>query len=237
MDESFEKFKTDTLQKLTMMDQKLDDYIHRCINMDMDQKRIQEEQRYEEHQRQILNQREITTHITCRNQTLSMLTSTELMNLGKKKINQFPHFNQKGQCIHASSEALSFFTSYHTLMNAQTIKAILIPSRFEGKKHPLRFYDGDMISSNPDLVVTLDMQSFRYEYSTVWEADDIQDEDVGEAGCSHTVVLVQTADAKEVLVDWSCGQFHEIDLVNARLYFHKSSAGLSSRVPSNSPRP
>jgi len=228
MDESFEKFKTDTLQKLTMMDQKLDDYIHRCINMDMDQKLIQEEQRYVEHQRQILNQRKIIyALITCRNQTLSMLTSTELMNLGKTKINQFPHFNQKGQCIHASSEALSFFTSYHTLMNAQTIKAILIPSRFEGKKHPLRFYDGDIISSNPDLVVTLDMQSFRYEYSTVWEADDIHEEDVGVAGCSHTVVLVQTADAKEVLVDWSCGQFHEIDLVNARLYFQRRNSASS----------
>ena len=144
MDESFEKFKTDTLQKLTMMDQKLDDYIHRCINMDMDPRRIQEEQRYEEHQRQILNQREITT-CRSRNQTLSMLTSTELMNLGKKKINQFPHFNQKGQCIHVSGEAFSFFTSYHTLMNARTIDAILIPSRFEGKRHHLRFYDGDMM--------------------------------------------------------------------------------------------
>lgn len=228
MDESFEKFKTDTLQKLTIMDQKLDDYIHRCINMDMDQKLIQEEQRYEEHQRQILNQKKIIyALITCRNQTLSMLTTTELMNLGKTKINQFPHFNQKGQCIHASREALLFFTSYHTLMNAQTIKAILIPSMFEGKKHPLRFYDGDMISSNPDLVVTLDMQSFRYEYSTVWEADDIHEEDVGVAGCSHTVVLVQTADAKEVLVDWSCGQFHEIDLVNARLYFQRRNSASS----------
>lgn len=68
------------------------------------------------------------------------------------------------------------------------------------------------------------MQSFRYEYSTVWEADDIHEEDVGVAGCSHTVVLVQTADAKEVLVDWSCGQFHEIDLVNARLYFQRRNS-------------
>ena len=220
MDESFEKFKTDMLQKLTSMDQKIDHYIHTCITMDMNQKRIQEEQRYVEHQRQIMNQREIKyALITCRNQTLSMLTSTELMNLGKAKINQFPHFNQKGQCIHVSGEAFSFFTSYHTLMNARTIDAILIPSRFEGNKHPLRFYDGDMIPSNPDLVVTRDMQSFRYEYSTVWEADGICEEDVGVAGSSHTVVLVQTADAKEVIVDWSCGQFHKIDLVNARLYF------------------
>jgi len=220
-----ENFKADMLHKLTMMDQKLDHFIHRCINMDMDQKRMQEEQRYVEHQRQILNQRKITYTLAHRNQTLSMLTSTELMNLGKTKINQFPHFNQKGQCINASSEAFSFFTSCHTLMNAQIIEAILIPSRFEGKRHPLRFYDGDKISDkiSPNrLVVTRDMQSFRYEYSTVWEADDIHEEDIGVAGCSHTVVLVQTADAKVVLVDWSCGQFHEMDLVNARLYFQRN---------------
>lgn len=217
-----EKFKTDILHKLTMIAQKLDHYIHRCINMDMDQKRIQEEQRYVDHQRQLLNQRDIAYTLAYRNQTLSMLTSTELMNLGKMKINQFPHFNQKGQCVHVSSEAISFFTSFHTLMNAQTIEAVLIPSLFEGKRHSLRFYDGDKISPNPDLVVTREMQSFRYEYSTVWEVDDIREEDIGVAGCSHTVVLVQTADAKVVLVDWSCGQFHEMDLVNARLYFQRN---------------
>ena len=220
MDESFE---TDMLQKLTSMDQKLDHYIYRCMTMDMNQKRIQEEQRYVEHQKQIMNQREITYASTFEAKSAEEEEEpwflSALMRLGKTKINQFPHFNQKGQSIHVSGEAFSFFTSYHTLMNARTINAILIPSRFEGKKHPLRFYDGDMIQSNPDLVVTRDMQSFRYEYSTVWVADGIHEEDVGVAGSSHTVVLVQTADAKEVIVDWSCGQFHEIDLMNARLYF------------------
>ena len=154
-----------------------------------------------------------------RAQELSMLTLKEVEHLSMEKMRTDTVLNAPGGCLNAAKIAEDFFGSYHSMMRVQLIEnAIMVR---DGTIAPLTFATGRVADADTIQrgMVDASMNYYYWDKLAIWKQGHTPcSTDVGRKGQLHTVVLVYTADGHVVVVDWSNGQFMEVELKETRLY-------------------
>ena len=152
-------------------------------------------------------------------QELSMLTLKEVEHLSIEKMKSDTVLNAPGGCPNAAKLAMEFFGNYHSMMRVQMIEnAIMVR---DGTDAPLRFTKGRVVDADTIQrgMVDANMNYYYWDKNGIWKQGQTPcSTDVGRKGQLHTVVLVYTADEHVVVVDWSNGQFMEVELKETRLY-------------------